>query len=78
MSYNFDSYRKWFNQLFKLSFDGKFKGLSFIRNLSHKMMDLFVHKLSKLLRHNDNKMQKSLGDVVTFRLSGHIVKLYSK
>lgn len=75
---DFDSYRRCFNQMFSLSFDGKFKGLSTLRNMSQKLFDLFVHKLSKILRADADPRKRPASDIIVFRLSGHTVKLYQR
>ena len=75
---NFDSYRKHFNQMFSLSFDGKFKGLSTLRKMSQKFFDLFVHKLTKILRADSDKRKRPASDIIVFRLSGYTVKLYQR
>lgn len=77
MSYNFyktngfDAYRTWFNRMFSLSLDGKFVGLLRLG----KSLDLFVHKLAKLL--SRPATMRPLDEVITFRVSGHTVKLYN-
>lgn len=76
---NFDNYRRWFNQLFSLSFDGKFKGLSIIVRLyGERFFEHFVYKLHKILNRPAGYRARLDSDVIVFRLSGHIVKLYNR
>lgn len=78
MSYNdylfhgFDAYRRWFNQMFSLSLDGKFVGLGRLGS----SLFLFVHKLAKLL--NRPATMRPLDEVITFRVGGHTVKFYNR
>lgn len=69
--YGFNAYRKWFNKMFKLSYDGKFCGLL---RLGDKL-DVFINRLSRLLHRS--RISKPLGDIIQFRIRGHIVKLYN-
>lgn len=73
LSVGFDSYRKWFNQMFSLSFDGKFCGLLRLGD----MLDSFINKLGKILNPVSCRTAP-LGDVIVLRLRGHVVKLYSR
>lgn len=68
----FDVYRRWFNQLFSLSFDGKFIGLLRLGDL----LEQFINKLGKML--NRGSHTKPLGDIIVFHLRGHVVKLYNR
>lgn len=76
---DFNSYRRWFNQLFSLSFDGKFKGLSTLLNTyGQRFLEHFVYKLHKILSRPAGYRSRLDCDVITFRLSGHIIKLYNR
>lgn len=77
MSYNdfltqgFAAYRKWFNRMFKLSFKGKFCGLLRLGD----RLGSFVNRLARLLQRS--RRSRPLGDVITFKLRGDVVKLYN-
>lgn len=70
---NFDAFRKWFNQMFSLSLDGKFKGLCSLA----LVMDFnrFAYRLYKIL---NGYYRKPASEVIVIRLSGHVVKLYNR
>lgn len=74
----FNDFRRWFNQLFSLSFDGKFKGLSTLRNLyGARFIEHLQYKLQKAMRHNvDGYLMHS--EVLCMRISGHTIKLYNR
>lgn len=71
---DFDTYRRWFNKFFSLSYNGKFVGL--LRLVERGIFDLFVYKLTKLLR--DDKHRRPLGDIICMRIRGVNIKLYSR
>lgn len=71
---DFDSYRTWFNRNFALSFDGKFKGLSFLASILN--IELFAYKLYKRL--HPGKYTKALGDVISISINHHKIKLYAR
>lgn len=74
----FNEFRKWFNQMFSLSFDGKFKGLSTLRNLfGARFIEHLQYKLQKAMKHIVSGYL-SCCDVITLRLSGHTIKLYNR
>lgn len=74
---NFDVYRRWFNQMFSLSFDGKFKGLStLVRLYGEKFVEHLAYRLYKLL--NCSRRHAPVGDIIVIRLSGHVIKLYNR
>lgn len=73
-NFDFDSYRRWFNKHFSLSYNGKFCGLLRLREKG--VFELFVHKLASLLRRFENKRHCSLGDIITMKVKGTAVKLY--
>lgn len=79
MSYNefklkgFAAFRRWFNRFFSLSLDGKFVGLLRLG----KSLDVFVNKLDRMLNKR-SAHSCPLGDVISFRLSGHTIKLYNR
>lgn len=70
---NFNDYRCWFNRMFSLSLDGKFKGLSTLA----KVVDVerFAYRLYKIL---NGYYRKPSSDVICIRLSGHVIKLYNR
>lgn len=68
------AYRRWFNQMFSLSFNGKFCGLG--RLVDFGLFDLFKHKLNKLL--NRSRLSRPLGDIIVMRIHGYTVKLYNR
>ena len=48
---DFDALRRWFNQSFKLTVNGKYKGLSTLKCLLGDLQfSRFIYKLEKLLR----------------------------
>lgn len=69
---NFDAMRYWFNKNFKLSLNGKFAGIKRVKNLY-----CFLYRLYKKL--SCRYYRKPLLDdtIMTFRLSGQTIKLYS-
>lgn len=69
---DFDYFRKWFNQRFKLSLDGKFKGLSTLSLVLD--WKRFAYCLFKL---ENGYYRKPVSDIITMRLSGHTIKLYA-
>lgn len=77
MTYNeylqngFESYRKWFNKFFKLSFKGKFCGLLRLGSL----LPTFINRLGRMLHRS--RVARPLGEVITFKLHGNVVKLYN-
>lgn len=74
----FNEFRKWFNQMFSLSFDGKFKGLSTLRNLfGSRFIEHLQYKLSKALNHSSRGYLMHT-EVISMRLSGHTIKLYNR
>lgn len=70
---NFNEFRKWFNRNFSLSFDGKFKGLSYLVSIVNP--ELFAYRLYKKL---SGRFRCPLGDIISMRISGHSIKLYSR
>ena len=70
---DFESFRKWFNRTFSLSLDGKFKGLCSLSLLVD--FDRFAYRLYKLL---NGYYRRPVSDVLSMRLSGHTIKLYSR
>lgn len=70
---DFLSFRKWFNKMFSLSLDGKFKGLSTLALVVN--FEQFAYKLYKIL---SGRYCKLYGDVLTLRVSGHTIKLYNR
>ena len=73
----FNEFRKWFNQMFSLSFDGKFKGLSTLCNLyGARFVEHLKCKLLKAMKHNASGYLR-YASVLCLRISGHTNKLYS-
>lgn len=72
LSKGFDAYRKWFNQLFSLSLNGKFAGLLRLG----KYLDQFINKLGKILNRSSHALP--LGDIITFKVHGMTIKLYNR
>lgn len=70
---NFYEFRKWFNRMFSLSFDGKFVGLCTMS--LYVDFDRFAYRLYKLL---NGYYRKPVSDIIVIRLSGHVVKLYNR
>lgn len=70
---DFNSYRIWFNKMFSLSLDGKFKGLSTLA----KVLDVerFAYRLYKIL---NGYYRKNADEIICIRLSGHVIKLYNR
>lgn len=70
---DFNAYRKWFNKMFSLSLDGKFKGLSTLA----KVLDVerFAYRLYKIL---NGYYRKNVDEIICIRLSGHVIKLYNR
>ena len=78
---NFDSYRRWFNGLFSLSFDGKFKGLSTLLSVyGCRFVELLSYKLYKSMnpRTSHSHTMALFADVLCFHIQGHTIKLYSR
>lgn len=65
-----DLFKYNFNRDFSLSFNGKFIGLDSLPNRS-----LFEHKFRKIVERRSRRT-KPLGDVICFKLSGKVCKLY--
>lgn len=68
---SYEDFRKWFNQNFKLSLDGKFKGLGRVLELmTAYQFEGFISRLARAF-------QKGT-DVFVLHLCGHTFKLYAK
>lgn len=67
---NFTAFRRWFNQRFSLSLNGKFAGLMRLKN-----WQLFAYRLYKEL--NGRYRRPSL-DVIVMRIAGQTIKLYNR
>lgn len=73
----FNTYRRWFNQMFSLSFDGKFKGLStLVRLYGEKFVEHLAYKLYKLL--NCSRRHAPVPEIIVMKLAGHSIKLYNR
>ena len=70
---DFNAFRKWFNRMFSLSLDGKFKGLCSLALVMD--FDRFAYRLYKIL---NGYYRKPSADVIVIRLSGHVVKLFNR
>ena len=70
----FDDFRRWFNQRFSLSMNGKFFGLL---RLSERGIDWkrFQYKLYKLL---NGYYRKPTDDIISIRMHGVSLKLYNR
>lgn len=78
---NFNSYRRWFNALYGLSFDGKFKGLStLLSTYGSRFVELLSYKLYKSMypRSSHARTTALFDSVLVFHVNGHIVKLYPR
>lgn len=79
MAKDFYQFRKWFNKRFSLSFNGKFKSITFLAIESKHLYELFVHKLTRLLSKPFNgRYQPASSDIIVLRVCGNTIKLYSK
>lgn len=67
---DFDAFRKWFNQMFSLSLNGKFVGL-----LRLKDWKRFAYRLFKEL---NGYYRRPSSDVIVMHLSGQTIKLYNR
>lgn len=67
---DFVAFRRWFNQRFSLSLDGKFAGL-----LRLKDWKRFAYRLVKIM---NGYYRKPFGDIITMRVSGQTIKLYNR
>lgn len=77
-TYEFNSFRRWFNQQFSLSFDGKFKGLStLLRLYGARFVEHLHYRLFKLL-YRRSSHSCPVSDVICISLAGHIIKLYNR
>lgn len=79
MAKDFYQFRKWFNKRFSLSFNGKFKSVTFLAIESKHLYELFLHKLTRLFSKSFNgRYQPASSDVIVLRVCGNTIKLYSK
>ena len=67
---DFNAFRKWFNRMFSLSLNGKFKGLLCLKNWK-----LFAYRLFKEL---NGRYRRPSSDVIVMRVSGQLIKLYNR
>lgn len=70
---DFVAFRRWFNRMFSLSLNGKFKGLSTLAKVIN--FDLFAYRLYKLL---SGRYRKPVSDVIVMHVSGNTIKLYNR
>lgn len=76
-SMSFEDFRKWFNQRFSLSFDGKFVGLKRATLERYDVLCMFMAKLVKVLNYSIDGYLSRV-KVLSFRLKGHTIKLYDR
>lgn len=67
---NYDAFRRWFNSMFSLSLNGKFKGLGRLKDWKR-----FAYRLYKEL---NGYYRRPSADVITFKVSGQTIKLYNR
>lgn len=76
--FEFQSFRRWFNRRFSLSFAGKFKGLSTLVNLyGMRFVENLWYKLYKMFSRTAS-YSRFYDDCIVLRLGGHIIKLYNR
>ena len=67
---NYEAFRLWFNRMFSLSLNGKFKGIGNLKDWKR-----FAYRLYKEL--NGYYLRPS-SDVIVMRVSGQTIKLYNR
>lgn len=67
---DFDAFRRWFNRMFSLSLNGKFKGLGRLKDWKR-----FAYRLYKEL---NGYYRRPSSDVIVMRISGQTIKLYNR
>lgn len=67
---DFDAFRRWFNRMFSLSLNGKFKGLGRLKDWKR-----FAYRLYKEL---NGYYRRPSFDVIVMRVSGQTIKLYNR
>lgn len=67
---DFDSFRRWFNRMFSLSLNGKFKGLGRLKDWKR-----LAYRLYKEL---NGYYRRPSSDVIVMRVSGQTIKLYNR
>lgn len=65
---NFEAFRRWFNKMFSLSLNGKFKGLGRLKDWKR-----FAYRLYKEL---NGYYRRPSSDIIVMRVSGQTIKLY--
>lgn len=70
---SFNEYRRWFNKMFSLSLDGKFKGSSTLVLVVD--VERFAYRLYKIL---NGYYCKPSSDVICIKLSGHVIKFFNR
>lgn len=74
---NFDTFRRWFNQQFSLSFDGKFRGLGTLRvQFGDRFIINFIARIRKLMSRSPR--MRPLDDIISFVCLSHRIKLYAR
>lgn len=78
IKFDFNEFRKWFNQMFSLSFNGKFKGLSTLRDLyGMSFIEHLHYKLYKMM-YRVCRYTRFNNEVILLRLGGNTIKLYNR
>lgn len=67
---DFNAFRRWFNQRFSLSLNGKFAGLMRLKNWK-----LFAYRLYKEM---NGRFRRPTLDVIVMHISGQSIKLYNR
>ena len=67
---DFNAFRLWFNRMFSLFLNGKFKGLGNLKDWKR-----FAYRLYKEL---NGYYSRPSSDVICMRVSGQIIKLYNR
>ena len=67
---DFNAFRLWFNRMFSLSLNGKFKGLCSLKDWKR-----FAYRLYKEL---NGYFLRPSSDVICMRVSGQTIKLYNR
>lgn len=67
---DFDAFRRWFNRMFSLSINGKFKGLGRLKDWKR-----FAYRLYKEL---NVYYRRPSSDVIVMCVSGQTIKLYNR
>lgn len=66
--------RKEFNRYYSMSVDGHFASLTALVLIDFKLLPLLLRKISRF--ESSRRGSTGWNNVTTFRISGHIIKLY--